>query len=522
MMKSIMISILTFCIITVFNTPLMADRGYVFTRGETINIQEPAQRAIIAHNGFQEILILQTDVKAERKTRIAEFMPLPSKPSVSLAPKGCFKALADIIKKHGLHYGLRRVQTISRGGDETISGTPETIKIVISEQIGPHKITVAEVKDADDFMLWVQDFFRKNKMGEPFLKNDLKKIVADYLRRGIHFFAFDIIDVSPEMKTVQPLSYEFKSGYLYYPMKVTNLYGGNGIVEIFTILDGAYSVKEELIGCEPYLYAVRPRSPTITRGLHRRSGLRHFNRSYRVNKSSFAPLSPDEMRQLHPVIPELMKNTSAFLNAVKYEGRLTFKKDLWAARKWGNNAYIERSISQIFLKAFKTGNFRQIEAVADVPFAFDQEDIFTDKKKLMRKFDSVLKNTEKIYNRYIPAGSVSPNAPPESVDMDIMREFLFDRDEFNKRFISQYLNDSNKQNRLRLVWLYNDDKEIYLVILRAKSWEQTTRLTQEAYQKINKLMIQKQNSETTVAEDFTGCPDIIGFTKLPYMIQFLK
>ena len=60
-----------------------ADRGAITVVGN-VDIEEPAQRAIIAHDGQNEIIILQTDVKASKETKVVEFMPLPSKPKVSL------------------------------------------------------------------------------------------------------------------------------------------------------------------------------------------------------------------------------------------------------------------------------------------------------------------------------------------------------------------------------------------------------------------------------------------------------
>ena len=83
----------------------LADRGAIVPVG-AVNIEEPAQRAIIAHNGVREILILQTDVKADKETKVVEFMPLPSKPEVSLAREGCFAALQEIVKAHIFREGI--------------------------------------------------------------------------------------------------------------------------------------------------------------------------------------------------------------------------------------------------------------------------------------------------------------------------------------------------------------------------------------------------------------------------------
>jgi len=194
---------------------VLGDRGAIVTVGE-VDIEEPAQRAIIAYNGFRELLILQTDVKADRETKVVEFMPLPSKPTVSLAPKGCFAALAEIIKAHNLRYVIRYTTK-----DRAEGAKEEAVKVVVAAHLGPHAVTVVEVKDAAAFVEWVRAFFKKNDLGEPNLGENLRLIVADYLKRGLRFFAFDIVTLSPEKKTVQPLTYEFETDHFYYPLKVT-------------------------------------------------------------------------------------------------------------------------------------------------------------------------------------------------------------------------------------------------------------------------------------------------------------
>ena len=68
------------------------------------------------------------------------------------------------------------------------------------------------------------------ELGKPALDEELREVVTGYLDRDIRFFAFDIVDYSPEKKTVAPLAYAFESADLYYPLKVTNLFGGQGNV----------------------------------------------------------------------------------------------------------------------------------------------------------------------------------------------------------------------------------------------------------------------------------------------------
>jgi hypothetical protein len=319
-----------------------ADRGSI--RAEPVNIEEPAQRAIIVHNGVREWLILQTDVRAEKTTRIVEFMPLPSKPEVSLAPEGCFAALKDLVEKHKLRYG----DGFGRGKGPAEAG--ELVQVVVSAQLGPHAVTVAEVKDSDAFVAWVHEYFRKNDLGEPAVTSELREVVADYLRRDLRFFAFDIVTLSPEKQTVQPLTYEFRSDKLYYPLVVTNLYGGGqGTVELFTIVPQGLAV---LGGREEDQFPLRPH-PTIEPG------------HCRMLASSGQVVMPGELDGLHSDLPRRLGAEKAWLTAYKYEGPLRFERDVCIPLGYTS----PEGAARCFFWAWANGNRDVVESLVETPFA---------------------------------------------------------------------------------------------------------------------------------------------------------
>jgi len=67
-----------------------ADRGPV-TWQENVSLSQESQKAIILHNGTEEVLILGTELKASAEIDLLEFIPLPSEPEVGLAkgdPRG--------------------------------------------------------------------------------------------------------------------------------------------------------------------------------------------------------------------------------------------------------------------------------------------------------------------------------------------------------------------------------------------------------------------------------------------------
>ncbi|MDI6708427.1 MAG: hypothetical protein QME47_05015 [Candidatus Thermoplasmatota archaeon] len=78
-----------------------ADRGMVSLQG--ISVYEPGQKAIIAWNGSEEILILSTDVHSESNTSVLEILPLPSMPNVTLGNFSSFYKIQELIWYHSYY-----------------------------------------------------------------------------------------------------------------------------------------------------------------------------------------------------------------------------------------------------------------------------------------------------------------------------------------------------------------------------------------------------------------------------------
>jgi hypothetical protein len=58
----------------------LADMGRVFVSTTGVTVSEDAQKAIILHNNKKEVLILGTQLRADRRTPIIRFIPFPSEP----------------------------------------------------------------------------------------------------------------------------------------------------------------------------------------------------------------------------------------------------------------------------------------------------------------------------------------------------------------------------------------------------------------------------------------------------------
>jgi len=350
-------------------SPARADRGGISVVG--VDIEEPAQRAIIAYNGMDEIIILQTDVKATQETRVVEFMPLPSKPEVSLAPKGCFKALKKIVSRYGFAYP----------GGKSEGRHPGTtpVQVVVEAQLGPHDVTVVEIEEVDAFVKWVEAFFEKKELGRPVLGDELRAVTKDYLDHGFRFFAFDVVKVSAEAQTVRPLAYEFRTPRLYYPLKVTNLYGGWGTVELFVILPtGAFGIH----------------GGSHTRLVGMTSSLPDSRWEYR--DTTWARVRRDEIASLHPAAAEVALSRfkglapTGVMQVCKYTGPLRFGKDVWRRLVWQS----EWHAVDAFLRAQETGNAEAIGRLVEVPFAFDRKEVVKDRETLMQRFATVLERTK--------------------------------------------------------------------------------------------------------------------------------
>src|SRR3974377_2342520 len=77
-------------------TQVRADRGAIPFH-PAVTIFEPVQRELIVWNGDQEILILSTDLRASRATRVLEVMPFPSEPRVAKADVKVFQRAVRLI-----------------------------------------------------------------------------------------------------------------------------------------------------------------------------------------------------------------------------------------------------------------------------------------------------------------------------------------------------------------------------------------------------------------------------------------
>lgn len=193
-------------------TGAVADMGQVHVSVEGATVSESAQKAIILHNNREEVLILGTELQASRQTPIIRFIPFPSEPQVSLAPKGVFERLAELVAKYKLQYVFTYK---SKGG--AASQQHAGVEVRLSARLGAHDLTVIRVRDAAAFRSWVNGYFRKKRLPYSEQYRDAEAIVADYVARGVDYFVLDAVELSAEKRFVDPVVYRFATTSLYYP-----------------------------------------------------------------------------------------------------------------------------------------------------------------------------------------------------------------------------------------------------------------------------------------------------------------
>jgi hypothetical protein len=201
------------------------------TVAEHIAVGEPGQKAIIAWDGQQEILILSTDVYAERNTTALRIVPLPSEPDrIEQGDFNSFLRIRDLIYDRFRH---RHTWLDCVGGKG--EGGGEGMDIVFHEKIGAHDIWVAKATDAAGFVNWAEDFLAQNQIQYQISSPQLESLAAQYIQEGIQFFVFDLIELSTDQKSVEPIVYQFQSDTLYFPLKISSILPGSTEISLFLL-----------------------------------------------------------------------------------------------------------------------------------------------------------------------------------------------------------------------------------------------------------------------------------------------
>jgi hypothetical protein len=271
-----------------------ADMGRIYATDAKVS--EESQKAIILNNFDEEVLILGTDLKADRTTGILRFIPFPSQPKVSLAPAKAFESVGALIKSHGLKF-----VTQTKGGHTSA----EAVELRFNQRLGAHDITTIRVNNASGFRSWVNEFFKEKGLPQKDTYPEIEGIVDDYVKRGIVWFVFDFVEVIDRARLIEPVQYRFKSNELYYPLKTSNTFDGLGEIDLILVVPGTL--------CEPlnsYYFGCL--------------GLQNM----RATTSS--QVTTEELKNILPEAGTFYGKENIFIQLLSYRGKYEFENDISA------------------------------------------------------------------------------------------------------------------------------------------------------------------------------------------------
>jgi len=226
-LKRIVFLILVCVLVTILLQPVKADRGLIPVTS-SVSIYEPGQKAILAWNGQEEIMILSTDVSSTSETLLLEILPLPSQPVVEAASFHSFEEIQRHIWNEGVNlYYFGDARNAASG----------SVQLVFHDQIGAHNITVVSALDTSELVNWINGFLIGSGVNKQLSLGEFESTVLGYMQRGFRYYCLDIITVSPTKKSVDPLLYRFNSSFLYYPLLITSPVGGDTDITLFLLTE---------------------------------------------------------------------------------------------------------------------------------------------------------------------------------------------------------------------------------------------------------------------------------------------
>lgn len=259
-----------------------------------VSVYEPGQKAIIAWNGTEEILILSTDVNGDADTFALEIMPLPANPKA--IQKESFDTFEKIMSSIWEHTPATNTYgTLGGRGDSTV-----TVSVTFHEKIGAHDITVVTTNDSTQLTEWAKSFLQNNGIAKDLSMEKVEPVIRDYLDKGFRYFVFDLIEALPQQNSLEPLLYEFETSFAYYPLRISSLNPGTSKIILFLLTKD--SVDE--LFCQPFKIA-------------------HYYNLYKMqplDPIQFS-LTPDELDRISSKIGGLFAGI-AWLTALEYEGQM--------------------------------------------------------------------------------------------------------------------------------------------------------------------------------------------------------
>jgi hypothetical protein len=156
----------------------------------------------------------------------------------------------------------------------------------------------------DTFREWVNAFFRKKGLPAKDAYPEIESVAEDYVRRGIVYFVFDFVELTPRVRFVEPMVYRFPTKELYYPLVTSNTFGGEGGIELilFTPRTPCHPLESSFNGC---------------------MGLR------RLHASTSARVPLEDVIPVYKQAAGFFKEQPIYLQYLRYYGQYQFENDLF-------------------------------------------------------------------------------------------------------------------------------------------------------------------------------------------------
>jgi len=193
----------------------------------------PTQRAVVAFNGEEQVLLLSTEMAASAPTRVLRVLPFPSQPTVEAADEEVFRRAVGLLQQNipasvFQEHRLREIALPREEAEDPADGGEE----VQRQQIGAHDIRIVQVTDGRHFITWAEDYLRREGVDEPELPVQLRLAANDYLKAGFRWFVFDMVELDTDPRWTEPIRYRFATKRAYYPLRITRAEQGNTLVRL--------------------------------------------------------------------------------------------------------------------------------------------------------------------------------------------------------------------------------------------------------------------------------------------------
>lgn len=221
-------NIVTVLIFLLCISPGFCNRGMIPV-DPNIKVFEPKQRAMLAWDGNEEILLLSTDLSASESTMVIEVLPLPSEPQVKKGDLETFRRAISLINSKIRMSALARTGELSKGVKQP-SG-----EVTFHKKIGSHDISVTHLLDAKGFVKWVKDYLKSIDIEHEVISDEMRILIEEYIEDSFEWFVFDVITLSKEIVTNEPIQYTFRTKSLFYPLKITRTSEGNTSIELIIL-----------------------------------------------------------------------------------------------------------------------------------------------------------------------------------------------------------------------------------------------------------------------------------------------